>query len=190
MDYFSGGFIDYEKNDVVLSHKLYDSLNEVKFDLNEKIGFVIYTRMDVRINDEFMYILNYKKEPENTLQFINDNVLEQEMTVDNNLSLIFRKNGFIIDIYKKVNNKGYIFTNSKLTHTFKFFINPLNTSINEVDPFKLTETVKNDDHSEGENNDSFDFEEPVYICTNNDRISDPFLDELKERLQKIKIKME
>jgi hypothetical protein len=223
MNYYTGGCIDYIKNDCISSYKLYDDLNELKYDLNYKICFLVNQYCNITPKNEYLYVLildKIKKRSgkivfktdhniesfESTYENVDRDILfEQELIVNDNLSILFIKNGRTIDIYSKtkVYNYGYVFYTQKLIHLYKFFIHSLYTSSN-VDPFEHPDKEKSpsitDSISETSSNIFDVCDDPLSIEKKIDKeftikinnsttnsTSNLFLNELKQRIKNINI---
>jgi hypothetical protein len=164
MNYYTGGCIDYIKNDCISSYKLYDDLNELKYDLNYKICFLINQCFNVTPKNEYLYVLVldkikkrsgkvvFKTDTSDALDSayidINSNtdvLFEQELIINDHKSILFVKYNNTIDIYSKIKNNNYIYTTQKMVHLYKFFIHNLYTSTH-VDPFEPFEL--NNQHNE------------------------------------------
>jgi hypothetical protein len=111
---FIGNYINYNENKIMYSSKIHNSLDSVKCDLNFIISCFIKDSYNIFITDDFLFLQN----PLN----VNINIT-QSINIDEFTSLIFIKNGLVIDIFYSKKEKGYIYgSNAMSKHLYKFYI--------------------------------------------------------------------
>ena len=111
---FIGNYFHYNENKIMYSNKVHDSLDSVKCDLNFIISCIIKDNYNIFITDDFLFLQN----PLN----VNINVT-QSININEDKSLIFIKNGLVIDIFLNKKEKGYIYGSSAINkHLYKFYI--------------------------------------------------------------------
>lgn len=111
---FIGNYFNYNENKIMYSNKVHDSIDSVKCDLNFIISCIIKDNYNIFITDDFLFLQN----PLN----VNINVT-QSININEDKSLIFIKNGLVIDIFLNKKEKGYIYGSSAINkHLYKFYI--------------------------------------------------------------------
>ena len=87
---FIGNYINFNDNKIMYSNRIHDNLDSVKCDLNLIISCFIKDNYNIFITDDFLFLQN----PLNVNINITQSIIINELT-----SLIFVKNGLVIDIF-------------------------------------------------------------------------------------------
>lgn len=191
--YYTGGYFDFTDNYNHTLYRVYNDLNEIKYDLNEKILFVLSRKYNIVIPNEYLYILLYKNK--NKIVPANVSVLSQRY-----INLLFNKYPDNTINIKIECNGDYPWSYIRTDNLYQFYIRPISLNITQEsysDPFEspITNLLNTFIEYNAENiperlSDSInEIENEISINEIIDTIKeiDPFLEELKTKIQKFKI---
>lgn len=110
------GYIDFREGTLHSNRIVYKELDDARYNSNFTLCKVILENYNIELENELLYIIS----PMNSRTSIS----EKKININQYESLNFIKNdNYYIDIYYHKVHPGYLYTEEKHLHVYKFYIN-------------------------------------------------------------------
>lgn len=180
MSYYIASLDNISLDEIININNIYTDISEAKYDLNFLMCKTILRDFSIVPNNEFLFIHTGPFLPGSE----NTSPLVQIFEINKEKSLKFvknpKKNGVeTIQVFLENNNNGFIYNSKECKMIYKFFLSEINKCINK----DLLETDNEDIGLLSEFEPVFPpLQEPLKNSPGQD-----FIDELKKKIEKIKI---